>query len=287
VNLGPTDPAYRAARRVLLDALFGLRPVLDSLVLVGAQAIYLRTRADVLPIAAFTTDGDVTIDPRTLGEEPPLEELMERADFRLDGEPGREEPGIWHKQVEVDDIEVDVPIDLIVPAQLSPSGRRSARLPGHGERSARKASGLEAALVDHESMTVRSLEPSDRRSVEVRVAGTAALLVAKTHKLNDRISRGAARRIDDKDAADVVRLLQSSDPTEVAATLERLRGHPDSGPTTGSAIGYLREIFGRRGAPAIAMAATALEGAMPPEQVRAICIDYVDRLDAALGSADG
>jgi hypothetical protein len=229
VSAEPADPAYRAARRVLLDALLGLRLVLDSLVLVGAQAVYLRTRADALPIAPFTTDGDLTIDPRTLSVEPPLEELMKAADFELNGEVGREEPGIWHK-------------------------------------------------------LVGSLESGDTRSVavRVRVAGTAVLLVAKTHKLNDRISKGAARRIDDKDAADVVRLLQSSEPAAVAATLGRLCRDADAGPTSEVAVERFAEIFGRRGATGIAMAASALEGAMPPERVQAICLDYADRLRATL-----
>lgn len=58
------SPEYVAARRVLLDALEALRPHEAAVVLVGAQAVYLRTGPGNLPIAEFTTDGDLAIDPR-------------------------------------------------------------------------------------------------------------------------------------------------------------------------------------------------------------------------------
>lgn len=43
------------------------------------------------------------------------------------------------------------------------------------------------------------------RSMETKVAGGAALLVAKLHKLHDRVVRGREDRLHDKDAADVFR----------------------------------------------------------------------------------
>jgi hypothetical protein len=52
----PADPRYVAARRVLLDALDALRPHRNALVVVGAQAIYLRTGAGDIGIAPYTTD---------------------------------------------------------------------------------------------------------------------------------------------------------------------------------------------------------------------------------------
>lgn len=39
------DPRYVAARRVLLDALTALAVHLRAIIVVGAQAIYLRTRS--------------------------------------------------------------------------------------------------------------------------------------------------------------------------------------------------------------------------------------------------
>jgi hypothetical protein len=45
---------------------------------------------------------------------------------------------------------------------------------------------LELSLVDNDVMDVRALD-SDPRSFQVRVAGVAALLVAKVHKVAERL----------------------------------------------------------------------------------------------------
>jgi hypothetical protein len=61
-----------AARRVLLDALDALQRHLDALVVVGAQAVYLRSQDADLQVAAFTADGDLSVNPSLLGDEPHL-----------------------------------------------------------------------------------------------------------------------------------------------------------------------------------------------------------------------
>lgn len=64
------DPLYIAARRVLRDALEALAPRGDAVIVVGAQAVYLRTGAGELGIAPYTTDGDLVREAarRCLGE---------------------------------------------------------------------------------------------------------------------------------------------------------------------------------------------------------------------------
>jgi hypothetical protein len=79
---------YVEARRVLLDALTALTPHIDALVLVGAQAVYLRTAGRIETYQPFTTDADVVLDPRLLGPIPPLGQAMQRAGFTLTDEPG-------------------------------------------------------------------------------------------------------------------------------------------------------------------------------------------------------
>lgn len=66
------DPLYVAARRVLLDALTLLAPHGDAVIVVGAQAVYLRTaEGDVgITIAPYTTDGDIALNPERLGGVP-------------------------------------------------------------------------------------------------------------------------------------------------------------------------------------------------------------------------
>ncbi len=62
-------------------------------------------------------------------------------------------------------------------------------------------------------MTIGSLDAQDAdrddRIFEVRVAGPTALLVAKLHKIADRARQAKRRRLDDKDALDLFRLLQA------------------------------------------------------------------------------
>ena len=274
---------YVAARRVLLDALEALRPHEGALVLAGAQAVYLRTGPSTLPIAEFTTDGDLTIDPERLSKAPPLGELMQAAGFELTRLQGVPEPGIWQKVVEVEGREIFVPVDLIVPSEVAPpGGNRSARLEGHGRRAARKTKGLEAALIDNEVMSIRALEPDDLRDTHLRVAGVAALLVAKTHKIADRLETGREDRLSDKDGADVLRLMGASSPAAVATTLIQLMGNPISADATAAAIERFEELFGRRAGSGIALASRALREAVPEDRVRTISLAYTGELYAAL-----
>lgn len=282
--MNDVDPRYVAARRVLLDALQALAPYGSAAIVAGAQAVYLRTGDADLAVAPFTTDGDVALDPAMLGADPALEEAMRAGGFELSLVDGHVEPGIWIAATVVDGQELVVPVDLIVPeAAAPPGGRRGARLPGHDRRAARRAVGLEAVLVDHSTIAIRALDGADRRVVDVEVAGAAALLVAKAHKLHDRLERDRIDRLVDKDAADVVRLMQSARVAEVAATMRVLMTDERAGAVTASALDHLGEAFGRRGAPGIAMATRALRLAVAPEAIEALCVAYLARLTRELG----
>lgn len=280
--MSPVDPIYVEARRVLLDALVALAPHRSAFVVAGAQAVYLRAGESDLALAPYTTDGDLALDPTALTPDPTLEAVMRGAGFELSTE-----PGIWVAQAVIAGNPVAIPFDLIVPEGFAPpGGRRGARLGPHGNRAARRALGLEAALVDRDPMLIAALDPADQRAVMVDVAGVAALLVAKAHKLHDRVQRGRANRIDDKDAADVFRLMQVSSPETVGATLKELAGHAVAGPVTAAAIGYLDELFGRRGRAGIEMASRALQGSIPENRVVVICVAYVSGVREATSQFD-
>jgi hypothetical protein len=234
---------YIEARRVLLDALSALAPHSPALVVAGAQAVYLRTGDGDIAVAPYTTDGDLAVDPASLAPDPEIEAAMTAAGFTLLIKDGHTEPGIWVAQADIGGEQVLIPVDLIVPEGFAPpGGRRGARLGAHGNRAARRAVGLEAALIDKGLMTVSALDPTDQRSLTVDVAGVAALIVAKAHKLHDRVDRGRSDRLDDKDAADVFRMMQVTSPSTVGATLAGLREHPIAGPPTAVAIRYLDEL---------------------------------------------
>jgi ribosomal protein L11 len=274
------------ARRVLLDALDALGDQRASVILAGAQAIYLQAGPGSLPIADFTTDGDLALDPARLVDDPTLASLMEAGGFELKRYDGVPEPGIWEAPATVNDREVMIPVDLIVPTGVAPpGGTRGARLGPHGKRAARKVHGLEAVLVDHKTMLVEALDPRDERSTKVKVAGPAALLVAKTHKIGDRVKDGMEDRLDDKDASDVVRLMQTSPPQQLAPVFDILLADPVAGGPTLKALEVFRQLFGVRNGVGIEMAARALQVAMPEERVRAICLAYDAALAAAVSAA--
>ena len=71
---GELDEQYIRARAALLDAAGALAPHLDSIVLVGAQAIYLHTGAADIVVAEFTTDADFSVEPALLSDKPLLTE---------------------------------------------------------------------------------------------------------------------------------------------------------------------------------------------------------------------
>lgn len=280
------DPNYAAARRALLDALVALEPHASAVIVAGAQAIYLRTGQGELAVAPYTTDGDLAIDPTLLDDAPELEVAMRGAGFELLLVDGHVEPGIWVTTAAVDGHDVTIPVDLIVPdAAAPPGGRRGARLGVHGRRAARRISGLEAALVDHSPMDVPALDPGDARVARAEVAGEAALLVAKAHKIHDRYERGRAARIDDKDAADVVRLMQTTNPAAVGTTLNELSGHPIAGAASSDALAFLDALFGRVGRPGVVMAVRALRLAMPEATIETLCVAYTRELLAVFGSS--
>lgn len=278
---------YVAARSVLLDALEALRPHLDAIVLVGAQAVYLRTETEQLGVAPYTTDGDVVLDPTRLGEAPELEVVMKSAGFDLDrNDDGSEAPGIWVEYREIDGNKVKVPVDLIVPTEAAPpGGRRGARLKGHSKMAARKIPGLEASLLDHDEMTVASLVGGDDRSFDVAVAGPVALLIAKAFKLHDRLNNQARPdRVDEKDAGDAYRIMRTADRQQCVAVARRVVDHPQLGATCATGFRYLLDLFRTRASQGTTMAISHFRAAVPEELVIEVCTGFVAHMRAELGA---
>lgn len=229
---GADDVVIRG-RAVLLDALEALSDHRDAVVLVGAQAIYLHTASVPTGLAAATKDSDLVVDPRRLGSEPTIDVAMLAAGFDLDLTTNQ--PGAW--------LSVDgMPVDVMVPEALAGgSGRRGMRVPPHAPQSARRAIGLEAAVVDNAPIDIVALDPRDERVFRVAVAGPAALLVSKLHKLGER--KQDQNRLIDKDAHDVYRLLTAFATEDLAATLRGLAADDLAGTVTRVATTLLGELF--------------------------------------------
>lgn len=263
---GEIDPLYVLARRVLLDALEALGAQRNALILVGAQAIYLHTGPAGLAIPEYTTDADIGIDPQFLSDTPLLGEAFQAAGFH----PAGTDVGSWSAKRRLSGNDVEIMVDLLVPSSVGGPGRRGARLGAHGSKVARKVKGLEAALIDKNEKTVSSLEPSDRRTYQVAVAGPAALLIAKLHKINDR--EGDQDRLTDKDALDVLRLLRSI-PTEVlAGSLRRLQVDKMAGGVSREAVVLLERFFSKPDSIGSQMAAHAAKPLENPDTTEASCV---------------
>lgn len=269
---GASSPEAKA-RRALLDALQALGAHAEALVLVGAQAIYLHTGDAPVTLEPFTKDADLALNPAELGEHPLIEEAMTAAGFVLD--PVARQPGTWLSPS-------GFPVDLMVPEALSgPEGRRGARIPPHGTMAARRAAGLEAAMVDRHPMRIAALDPGDNREYEISVAGPAALLVSKLHKIGER--RDTPERLLDKDAHDIYRLLRAVSADEVAEDLRWLLENDVAGAITRQALAWLEDLAGDPTALMPVMAGRAEEFAGDPVEVAqstwALVQDVLDGLD--------
>lgn len=247
--------------------------------------MYLRTAegAVLAGIQPYTTDADVALVPALLVDAPRLEDAMRSAGFELRRDPDThaEEPGIWSSAAQgVPGL--DIAVDLIVPDGLAPpGGRRGARLAVHGNRAARKIRGLEGCVVDRAPMRIGSLDDEDGRVFEVNVAGHAALLVAKLHKIDDRLG-DRTDRLNDKDASDVYRLMSSIAAELLAGSLIRLQEDSRSSTVTSEAIEMLPRIFGTLTAPGVEMATRSLGIAVGESTAATYLTTYTRDLAARL-----
>jgi hypothetical protein len=198
------------ARNALIDAVVAFGKHSDSLILVGAQALYFRTSKMMMPVAPATKDADFTIDPRTLKADPLLENMLEEAGFHRD--PVSNNPGAWVSGE-------NVPVDFMVPGLLAGSGSRSADLSPHANYIGRKTDGLEASIYDHSREEVNSLDGT-RSKVTVNIANEPSLLIAKLVKVGERIDN--PKRFQQKDCYDIYRLLSATIPEQIVPTFSLL-----------------------------------------------------------------
>ena len=215
------------SREALLDAVEALSSHSDAIILVGAQAVYAHTenRVASVTVSPFTYDADIVLDPDLLATNPTIIDAMRSAGFELGTQ-----PGLYKRDGQSQ-------VDLLVPEFVGGSGRRGARLGVHGTKAAMKVHGLEGALVSHSRKEIISLLPRADRSCSLKVAGPAALLVAKLHKISERVDSADVRRRSrlSKDAFDIYRLLLAIDTVDMASEFGLLRSRKISNQVTSDA----------------------------------------------------
>lgn len=251
---GRSDDVLIRTRTTLLDALEALADQRDAVIVIGAHAVYLRTGGIDVALAESTKDSDVTLDPRLLSESPRLEAVMRGAGFLP-----LNQPGSWARSD-------GIPVDLMVPEAMARGGRSGARIPPHDKRAARKARGLEAALIDYGELEVAALDSNDDRAIKVKVAGGAALLVAKLHKIAERLDQ--LHRLNDKDAHDIYRILRAEETEDLSHSFRVLLDDSLSREVSVEALDHLSQHFAA-GPDSIGseMAGRAEEGVGFPDEV--------------------
>ena len=131
-------------------------------------------------------------------------------------------------------------------------------------------------------MEIPALSFSDSRVYRAKVAGPAALLVAKLHRLGER--QDTPTRLVDKDAHDIYRILVAIQTEDLAARLRQLQTDGLAGQVTNMAIDYLNQLFAA-GPHAIGsmMAGRAETGVGDPLVVSASVAALAEDLVRALG----
>ena len=242
-TLADTVLAVNQSRRLLIDTLHALSDFSDAITIVGAHAVHLWA-ADLwgtLPMPA-TRDADLAINPVFVTPDPKLLEMMENIGVT----PAlQDRPGVYGYTTEGDlPLSLRTTIDLIVPEAYAGPGRRAARIAGQAGAASR-AVGLELAIWDRQVLTLSS---PDEPHVEIDawVAGPAALLVAKAHKIHERLAQFATRpdRLRQKDSGDVGLLMMVSDPVEVAQIMAtQSTHHPEIAPVVADAAQWLIDMY--------------------------------------------
>ena len=131
----------------------------------------------------------------------------------------------------------------MVPEAVGGPGSRAARLVGHAKHVAQKARGLEAALIDQNMTTISALDETDKRAFPVAVAGPTALMVSKLHKIQERLAELEQRRLNAKDALDVLRLLRAIPTHDLASMFVKLLDTEVSKAVSREALIVLKDLF--------------------------------------------
>jgi hypothetical protein len=176
-----------------------------------------------------------------------------------------------------------ITVDLLVPDSLGGAGSRGARLEGHDYRAARKVRGIEGCLVDKASVHISSLEPGDDRDFDIAVAGPAALIVSKCHKLAERLAEANPRRVKPKDAYDVLRILRRVALDNLLAGFSAMARDEVSREIAAAGLDQLRSLFGRPGSRASQLVAEAAAGLEDDVTVRESCAALTGDLIEGLG----
>jgi hypothetical protein len=128
-------------------------------------------------------------------------------------------------------------------------------------------------------MHLAALDATDARGFDIRVAGPAALLVAKVHKISER--QGTDRQ-SDKDALDVLRLLRGTETQDLALRYGRLLCDARSADAAKTARALFEAQFAARGGNGVTMAIRSAGPLADANEIAASCAALAGDLLAVL-----
>lgn len=234
------------SRRAIINVVRVLSAHAESLTLVGAHAVLMRTTELAVPQMA-TGDGDLGVTPGLVSDIPSIESVLIEAGY-VHRTTAR--PGLWSREsfAEADGRRsYREKIDLLAPHGLSGTVSRNRRgvplLQGsHGKLAVGNVLGLELAAFNRSVMTVTDFA-DPRLSAEIHVAGVPALLLAKGSKVGERLSETRKGPIRDKDFGDLWRLMAVADTAETARTVAEFLDHDQIGASVRQSITWTRSVL--------------------------------------------
>lgn len=235
------------SRRAIINVVGVLAVHAESLTLVGAHAVLLRTMDLDVPWMP-TGDGDLGVTPSLVGDVPSIEALLAEAGYE---HRTTARPGLWGRE-SYDQSDgtrsFREKIDLLAPHGLSGTASRTTRgvpvlRPAHGKLAVGNALGLELAAFNRSLMTIIDLADS-RLSVDIHVAEIPALILAKGSKVGERLREPRKGQVRDKDLGDLWRLMAVADPAETARVIEEFVDHPEIGADVRQSIEWTAGVLG-------------------------------------------
>lgn len=220
------------SRRAIINVVDVLAVHAESLTLVGAHAVLLRTQDLDVPRMP-TGDGDLGVTPGLVKDLPSIETLLADAGYE---HRTTARPGLWGREP------YDEPdgtrsfrekIDLLAPHGLSGTASRSKRgVPAlqsaHGKLAVGNALGLEVAAFNRSLVTITDFA-DPRLSTEIHVAEIPALVLAKGSKIGERLGEPRKGPVRDKDLGDLWRLMAVADPAETTQVIAEFLDHVEVG----------------------------------------------------------
>lgn len=234
------------SRRAIINVVDVLSAHAESLTLVGAHAVLLRTMGLDVPRMP-TGDGDLGVTPGLVGDLPSIENLLAEAGYE---HRTTARPGLWGRAAydETDGTRsFREKIDLLAPHGLSGTANRSMRgVPAlqraHGKFAVGNALGLELAAFNRSRMTITDFT-DPRLSADIHVAEIPALILAKGSKVGERLGEPRKGAVRDKDLGDVWRLMAVADPGETAHVIVEFLDHPQVGADVRQSVEWTASVL--------------------------------------------